>query len=83
MSSQLERLQQAFDVLIGLLDWVGLMMNTLNTASMYCQPCHKPVRMLVVAYTRMKTGTGPTYQYRQRIRAKWLECGSEVVTGRF
>ena len=28
---------------------------------MACQPFHAPVRMLVVAYERLTTGTGPTY----------------------
>ena len=41
-STQLERLQRAFDVLTGLFDRVILQTNTANTVGMVCQPFHTP-----------------------------------------
>ena len=44
-STQQERLQRAFDILIVLFGRVGLMTNTRKTVSMACQTCHTPGRM--------------------------------------
>ena len=59
--TQPERLQRAFKVLTSLFNWVGLSTNTRKTVSMDCQPYHMPVRMLVEAYERWKTDTGPNF----------------------
>ena len=49
-STQPERLQRSSDDLTGLFDKVILRKNTKKTASIACQPCHKPGVMLVEAY---------------------------------
>ena len=59
--TQLERRQQAFSVLIGLFDRVGLRKNTWKIVSMDCQPCHAPGRVSVETYDILTTGTGPTF----------------------
>ena len=74
-STQLERLQVAFDVLTDLFERVGLRKNTNKMACMACQPCHTPVRMLVVAYDTWATGTVTTYWEHQRMWFQCLECG--------
>ena len=61
-STQKERLQWAFDILADLFDQIYLRTNTRKTVRMYCQTCHIPVKMLVVAYERRTTGTGLTYK---------------------
>ena len=48
--NQLEKLQRAFDVLIGLFDRVGLQTNTTKTVGMVCQPCHAPGGMSEEVY---------------------------------
>ena len=49
-STQLERLQRAFDVLTSLFGQVGLETNTAKTVCMFCHPCHAPEGMLEKAY---------------------------------
>ena len=68
-STQLERLQRAFNVFAGLFDQVGLRKNTRKTVSMACQPYQTPVRMSVEAYERRTMGTGTTFWERQQRRA--------------
>ena len=65
-STQMERLNRAFDVLNVLFDWAGLRKNTRKTATMACQPCHTPGRMSLEAYEKRTTGAGPTLQEQQK-----------------
>ena len=55
-STQPDMLQRLFNFLALLFDWFGLRANTRKMVSMYFQTCHTPVRMLVVAYERLKMG---------------------------
>ena len=48
---------------------------------MACQPCHTPGSISVEAYKRHTTGTGKTFQERQRRRVNCPECGVEVTAG--
>ena len=69
-STQMERLNRAFDVLAGLFGQVDIQMNTEKTVGMVCQPCHAPVRMSEEANARWTTGIGPTFWERQRRRVE-------------
>ena len=60
-STQPERLQRAFNLLTGLFEQVFLRTNTWKTVSITFQPFHAPGRMLVMAYERQTTGTGPFF----------------------
>ena len=60
-STQPERLQRAFKLLTGLFEKVFLRTSTWKTVSMTLQPFHAPDRMLVMAYERQTTGTGPFF----------------------
>ena len=51
-----ERLQRAFDVLIGLFDCVGLKMNTMKTKAMVCVPGKIQSRMLNEVYNNTRIG---------------------------
>ena len=79
--TQLDRLKRVFDVLADLFDRVGLHKNKGKTVSMAFQPCHTPGRMSEVAYEKRATGTGLTYQERQRMLVQFPECILEVATG--
>ena len=78
-STQLERLQRSFDVLIRILDRVGLQTNTAKTVGMVCQPCHAPVRISEEAYERRTMNKGPIFQERQRRSMEFLEYVVEVA----
>ena len=61
-SSDIARLQGAFDVLTGLFDQVGLRTNEGNMVSMACRTCHNPHTWSTEAYTRRVTGWGLSYR---------------------
>ena len=68
VSTQLERLQRAFDVLASIFKRVSLRMNAWKTFSMASQPYHGTGQMSLEAYERWTTGTVPTFQELQRRR---------------
>ena len=70
-STQLKRLQRAFDVLTGLFGRFGLMKNTAKTFGMVYQPCHAPGGMSEATYALQVMGKVPTSWERQRIQ---VEC---------
>ena len=70
LSTQMERLQRLFDVLIKLLDQFDTQKNIRNKVSMACRTCHTPGGMSEVAYERRVTGVGTTYLERQM---RWLQ----------
>ena len=59
-STQPERMQRLFRVLVGLFGRVDIRKNTWKTGSMDCQPWHMPGMILVVVYESMTKGVGPT-----------------------
>ena len=65
-------LQGAFNILVGLLDQVGLRTNIGNTVGMVFRPCQAVVTQLEVPYERQIMGEGISYQERQRVRVKCL-----------
>ena len=79
VSTQLERLQRAFDVLTGLFNLFVLRKNTAKTVGMVCQPCHAPVRISEEAYERRTMNKGPIFQERQRRSMEFLEYVVEVA----
>ena len=81
VSTQPERLQRAFDVLNGLLNWIVLHTNTEKTVGMVWHPYHAPGGILEEAYARRATGKGPTFREQQRRRVEFPECGVEVAAG--
>ena len=80
-STQPERLQRVFTVLIGLFCQFGLRTNTRKTVSMACQPCHMPGSILVVVYVRLRRRTGLTFWEWHRMLVQCPECRVEVTAG--
>ena len=79
--TQPEKIKSEFDVLTCLFDRVGLRMNTKKMVSMSFQPCYDPGQMSSEAYKRRTTRTGPTFQYQQRRKVYFPDCGLEVASG--
>ena len=61
LSTQPERLQRYFDVLVGLFDRVSLCTNISKTVGMACHPCHAPGGMSEESYEKRTTGKEPTF----------------------
>ena len=72
-------LQWAFDVLVGLFEWVGLRTNVGKTFSMVFRTCQVAETQSIAAYRRKMTGEGPTNQDRQKERVQCGECGKEMA----
>ena len=73
MSTQLESLQHAFDVLVYLFGWVVLRNNEWKMLSMAFHPFHMPSKMTVVSYERLTMGTRPEYLEQQRMRVQFTK----------
>ena len=63
-----ERLQRTVYVLVGLFNRFGLRTNARKMVSMAFQPCHAPGQISSESYGWQMTGTGPSFQERQRRR---------------
>ena len=61
VSTRATQLQQAFEVLTEMFDWVGLLTNLFNTVIMVCQPCCTIGGHSVEAYSLGMTIEGLNY----------------------
>ena len=80
-ATQPRRLQRALNILTILFGQVFLRENMQKTMIMACQICHAYDMMLVEAYERRKTGTGPTFWEGKWRRLECPEFRIEVTAG--
>ena len=67
---QPDRLQEALEVMMGLLYRVGLRTNVDKTVGIVCQPCRNAGIQLEEAYTRRMMGERLNYHKRQLERSR-------------
>ena len=74
-------LQEAFDVLVGLFERVGLKTNVLKTKSMACTPGYISSQISAYAYKHKMGEGGDSYRERKKRRVVCPECGKNLAAG--
>ena len=73
--------QDGLDKLAGLAEWYGARFSIKKTETMTMEPPSTTTKLSEVAYERMMTGEGMTYNERRRINVPCMNCGKPMKSG--